>query len=65
MARVRAQHFLQEDDVRAHRAHRVAQLGQDELAVERREALVGVHRHDFERSRQGHHGRRVGQRLHS
>ena len=42
--RVGALHFLQEDHVGAHRAHRLAQLGQDEAAVQDGEALVGVHR---------------------
>jgi hypothetical protein len=42
---VRAQHFLHEDDVGAHLAHGIAQLRQDEFAVEGREPLVDVHRH--------------------
>ena len=42
VVRVRAEHLLQEHDVGADRAHRLAQLVQDEAAVEEAEALVGV-----------------------
>jgi hypothetical protein len=42
---VRAEHFLHEHHVGAHLAHGVAQLGQDEFAVEGGEALVDVHGH--------------------
>ena len=45
---VRALHLLQEDHVGADRAHGLAQLMQDELAVEEGEALVGVDRHHLE-----------------
>jgi hypothetical protein len=43
---VRAQHLLHEHHVGAHLAHGIAQLRQDELAVEGGEALVDVDRHD-------------------
>jgi hypothetical protein len=53
MQGVRAQHFLQEDDVRGDRAHGLAQLLQDEAAIEESEALVGI---DGQHSKaQGHH----------
>jgi hypothetical protein len=51
VARVRAQHFLQEDEIGADRAHGFAQLRQDETPVERGKALVRVHRHHLERTR--------------
>ncbi len=54
---VRALDLLEEHHVGTDRAHGIAQLGQDELAIEGGESLVGVHRHDFEgRWRDGHGG---------
>ena len=46
-------HLLQEHHVGADLAHRIAQLGQDELAVEEAEALVDVDRHDGQHQRGG------------
>ena len=57
MVRVRADHFLQEDDVGGDGAHRLAQLMQDEAAVEEAEALVRVQGQHTDRG--SGHGARV------
>ena len=41
---MRALHFLKEDHVGPHLAHRLAQFAQNEATVQEGEALVGVHR---------------------
>src|SRR5690606_32563616 len=44
VALVGPQYFLEEQQVGADGAYRIAQLGQDETPVEEGEALVGIHR---------------------
>ena len=45
---VRAADFLQKDHICAHKPHGVAQLVQDEFAVEKSKTLVDVHGHHLD-----------------